>query len=117
MSYCRMYDKRHEVYLYKSVDGYISCCGCRLGWKRCPTCGDLSPRNHDQLLQEAKFYTRTETIVHLIRHKKAGHKFPFKRVVRQLAKERKEMGDRVIGKDGDDAPTTLVGIWEEGISN
>lgn len=102
MSYCRSYDRKHEVYMYHDVDGYIACCGCKLGGRRCPGCGDIrisTEKFFDNM--KNNFFTRTEAIKHLLKHRKAGHNFPL-RAIRTLQAEILAIGDRVSPEGGED---------------
>jgi len=74
MSYCRFMSG--DVYMYPSVHGGITCCGCKLE--------DPWP----------SFDSRLDAHNHLLDHRVAGHKVPqhaFDRLVLEIA----ELGDEV----------------------
>lgn len=56
MSYAR-YSPDSDVYVFASVDGYLSCCGCHLGDKW-------------------DFYSTAEMIAHLMEHRAKGENVP-----------------------------------------
>jgi hypothetical protein len=104
MSYCRMYDKRHEVYLYEDVNGLICCCGCKLlrrmraggRWGTYSICGKERGFYHPGHDGNAWFGTRMSAILHLQHHKLAGHRFPA-RAEKTLRRQAKDEGDEMPG--------------------
>lgn len=69
MSYCRFgFDS--DVYVFHSVRGYLVCCGCRL-------------RND---MTDERMYTRRSALLHLEKHKNAGHNVP-EYAIRRLERE------------------------------
>lgn len=97
MSYCRRYDRKHEVYMYMHVGGWIECCMCHLHAKRC-NLGELHvPKKfleHGIMPPDEKFFTRSEALKHLLAHTKRGHGVP-QYAIERLRKEIKEEGDEV----------------------
>lgn len=57
MSYCR-FSQTSEVYVYENPRGGITCCFCSLS------------------TESVDLDTPEEALVHLIRHRRAGHKVP-----------------------------------------
>lgn len=56
MSYARFSD-HSDVYVYADVNGYVACCGCRLG-------------------DQWDFHSAEAIVAHLHEHDDAGHKVP-----------------------------------------
>lgn len=76
MSYCRM-TKDSDAYMYPHVDGYIECMGCKLNGGK-----------------DRYFYYRSAALLHMQRHKEAGHKIPLY-AIKGLQKEMSEEGNKI----------------------
>lgn len=76
MAYARFGAEGSDVYVYEDVTGYFRCARCRLN-------GDEWRTNH-----------RSQMIVHLEDHRRAGHIVP-DRATNQLAEEIVSLGDSI----------------------
>ncbi len=90
MSYAR-WSNESDVYVYHHVDGYVTCCGCRLF--------DADPFSLEP--RDPAFYSRTAAIEHLERHRLAGHIVPdyaFDRLWQEIAElsDTAELGRRLV---------------------
>lgn len=95
MSYCRGYDKNHQIYMYGDVNGMFCCCGC-------PLLQGTKGKNHKDKLRYAEensvwLSSRSAAILHLRHHRLVGHKFP-RRAERLLLQELKEEGEYMVGQ-------------------
>lgn len=76
MSYCRFGDDS-DVYLYHHINGSYECCSCRL----------MGFEKGSGMHKSKKMSNLNEALVHLMKHKKKGHKVPdyaFGRVLEEL---------------------------------
>lgn len=92
MSYCRRYDRKHEVYMY-STWRYIECCGCLLKARRC-NLGELHLKG---IAPNVQFKTRSKALKHLFEHKKHGQGVP-RSAIAMLRREIR-LWDKVKGSD------------------
>ena len=76
MSYCR-FSSESDVYLYGHVEGLFECCSCKL---------QRFVKN-STMHKSVKLWNLSEVLVHLMKHKKKGHKVPdhaLKRVMDEM---------------------------------
>lgn len=77
MSYVRFGSDGSSVYVYTDINGYLACCGCRLGDKW-------------------DFHSTDEILAHLREHQAAGHDVPDS-VLEDLERDRDE-NDKFIAE-------------------
>lgn len=114
MSYCR-FSKDSDVYLYPGALSIV-CCGCRINSRP-----DWYVRDSvDGWYPDWHLFARSEAIVHLNKHRSAGHMVP-QYAIDRLLEEIKDVGDEYdtpgiefiglgsVGKEAQDGTQCLDG--------
>jgi len=125
MSYARFGDDS-DIYVYPHVGGGFECCACRLaeltpsifteGYEDHPLFGNVEPCenchgvgcDHCMMPDNTRLNTRSEMIMHIEDHIKAGHKVP-EYAIERLRQELEEEGEEKepMFDDGYDGPVAI----------
>ena len=82
MAYSRF--SHSDIYLYLSVDGYFTCCCCR-----------LAPKHKNGMHQDSNFYSVKELFDHLDKHKDAGHDADYDEIKQDIMDDVRDNGGKM----------------------